>query len=266
MTYHLKPNRKKNLVPRIVVGVVIVLVILIHIIFPNFFITIFSKVGIPVLQGEGGMFGFFGGIGDGFSSNQNLARENRVLQEKIDAFKVDHDATALLALENAELKKLLGRATTTRSTVLSTVLARPPQTAYDSVILDIGEEMGLAVGDQILAYADVPIGRISEVHDGFSKAILFSSPGQSVNVVVGTSTYATAEAMGGGSFRIKIPQETAAAEGDPVAIPSIKAEIFGSVVKIDSKEGDAFKYLFFQSPVNISAIRWVQVEASAKTK
>ncbi len=259
MMYHLKPRRKKSLVPLISISGSLIVLLSIHLIFPNFFVSIIATLGIPILTSKQALTQNLAGV-DPFISKNALAEKNRQLQETIDGLHIAVERATLLETENAELKNLLGRNTLNRNSIVATVLARPPQTAYDVLIVDSGSELGVSIGDTVLASSIVPIGKIVEVQKNFSKVVLFSSPGESLNVIIGTSTYAVAESLGGGSFRVKIPREVTIAQGDPVAIPSIHAQFFGSVMSIDAPEGEAFKSVFFQNPVTITQVRFVEIE------
>lgn len=260
MTYHLKPRRKKSLLPLVVGSIFVCVVVGIHLLFPRFFVNIISFFGVPLMRSENVVSEGLSGVGTVFTSKEWLLTHTQELEDTIAAMKIENDQAKLLAIENAELKNLLGRGATSSRLILGAVLARPPQTAYDSLLIDLGSDSGIAVGDRVIVSGSVPIGTVVQVESSFSKVVLYSSAGESISVIIGTSTQATAEALGSGSFRVKIPREVPIVQGDPVAIPSIRAELFGTVVKVDLVEGDAFKYVFFQNPVAITDLRFVQVE------
>jgi cell shape-determining protein MreC len=260
MTYHLKPRRKKSLLPVVLGSIFVFVMVCIHLLFPSLFVNIISFFGVPLMRGENVVNDGLSGVGTVFTSKEWLLKHTQELEDTIAAMKIENDHAKLLAIENAELKNLLGRGATTSRLILGAVLARPPQTAYDSLLVDLGSDSGIAVGDRVIVAGSVPIGTVAQVESNFSKVVLYSSAGESLSVIIGTSTQATAEALGSGSFKVKIPREVPIIVGDPVAIPSIRAELFGSVVKVDVVEGDAFKYVFFQNPVAITELRFIQVE------
>ena len=83
---------------------------------------------------------------------------------------------------------------------------------------------------------------------------------ETIDVLVGTSTVEkTATGMGGGNFSLQMPVGSNVNIGDPIIIPSISANIFSMVEKIDSEPTDSFETILFKSPVNISELQYVEV-------
>ncbi len=76
--------------------------------------------------------------------------ENAALQQQIQAHSADAVARDLLEQENSELKIMLGRAPT-KNSVLAVVLKKPPFSAYDNLIIDIGADHGAATDDFVYA-------------------------------------------------------------------------------------------------------------------
>lgn len=164
-----------------------------------------------------------------------------------------------LQSENNQLKELLGRNVSNDKMTLAAVLIRPPQTPYDSIIIDAGSLMGLQVGDIIYAEMNYAIGRVVEVSDKSATIILFSSSNQKANVLIASTTTAVlAEGRGGGNFYIKLPKNIDVAVGDPIIWPDIQTMILGAVDVIDSDDGDAYAHIYFKSPININSLRYVQ--------
>ena len=165
-----------------------------------------------------------------------------------------------LQKENVVLKDLLDRKDSKQKTVLATVLVKPPLTPYDMLTLDIGEDYNVKVGDKVMVNANIYIGEVSEVMPRASKVTLYSTPGRKLSVVLGASAVSVeAVGIGGGNFNIFIPREVEVKEGDVIVIPSITANVFGIVEKVNFKETDSFQTILFKSPVNISELTFVEV-------
>lgn len=260
MTYHLKPRRQNNYRKTIFVTVVFVIIIIIQIFFPRFLIGIISMFGLPIMKTEVSISDSLSGITNITNSKKEILEENEKLRLNIDALKYSINRADLLELENLQLKELLGRSQKDKKIVLATVLARPPQTAYDSLIVDVGSEHGVKVGDRVRVQGSITLGTVSEVYENMSKVVLYSSSGNIIDVLIGTTTRANAEALGAGNFKVKLPKEEIVTEGDIIAIPSINGEFFGRVSSIEIIEGDAFKYIRFNNPVNLSSLRFVEIE------
>src|SRR3989339_1017430 len=81
-----------------------------------------------------------------YKDNANLLNENAQLKISM----IDYN---ILKDENLKLKELFGRTTPTKDLVLSSILTKPNFSPYDTIIIDIGTNLGVAVGDKV--YSDV---------------------------------------------------------------------------------------------------------------
>jgi cell shape-determining protein MreC len=195
-----------------------------------------------------------------FKTKQRLIDERTAIERELF---LAGDLLALnetLKKENETLKDLLGRQDTKLKTVLTSVLAKPPQLPYDSLLIDIGEDQGIKVGDQVIANANVYIGEVSEVLPHSAKVSLYSTPGRKLSVVLGVSAV-TAEAVGigGGNFNILLPREVEVKEGDVIVTPAITSNVFGIVEKVNFQDKDSAQTILFKSPVNVSELSFVEV-------
>lgn len=194
-----------------------------------------------------------------FVSKNFVEAENQKLRDQLAGVQVAIDRDKLLTQENMQLKELLGRHSSS-SSILATVLAKPPMSFYDTIVVDVGFSDSVTAGDIVLALGSVPIGVVHAVQPHTSTVHLFSSSGQKVEVRVGKNTQTFAEAQGGGNFLVKLPKGTVVAEGDPISAPGIGAEIFGHVESIDTNENDPFIYVRFCLPVNMSELHFLQID------
>lgn len=195
-----------------------------------------------------------------FKLKNSLIAEKTALEQKLFLAGNDMAMNQILQAENEKLKDLLGRQDTKQKSILGTILVKPPHLPYDTLLIDIGENHGVKVGNKVMANANVYIGEVSEVMPSSAKVTLYSTPGRQLSVVLGNSSI-TAEAVGigGGNFNIKLPREIEVKEGDIIVIPSITANVFGIVEKVNFKETDSFQTVLFKSPVNISELSFVEV-------
>jgi cell shape-determining protein MreC len=215
----------------------------------------FMKVGASIHQVGVAAFGIF-------ESKNSIEVENQKLKDQLAQVQVNIDRDKLLTQENSELKDLLGRHDKNTS-ILATVLSKPPLSLYDSVVVDVGSSDHITAGDLVLASGFVPVGGISTVSSHTSTVSLFSSFGQKVEVRIGKNIQTLAEAQGGGEFLIKLPKGTVLAEGDPISAPGIGAGIFGHVENIQTNENDPFIYVRFNLPVNLSELHFLQIDRTA---
>lgn len=166
----------------------------------------------------------------------------------------------VLLTENKELKELLGR-TTVSEPLLATILKKPPFSAYDSFILDVGGGEGIKVGNRVYAVGNIPIGEIEEVIGDTSRVRLYSTAGEKFDVLVGPSHIeATALGKGGGHFEVSLPRDTKIKQGDEVLVPSLGDSFVGTVDGIASEVSEPFAKILFHHPVNIYEQRWVIID------
>jgi rod shape-determining protein MreC len=253
-------NRKKFV---ITVSVIVLILVFCVPITRNF---VFG-MGTPVWK----LYNFFGSV---FQNNIEIVRsknslisENSVLKSELEKTKNLSTMNYVLKGENDDLKLILGRKTTGVNFILGAILVKPSWSPYDTLIVDVGSSDGISIGDKVMVDGNVFIGYVSEVFSNTSKIVLYSSPGEKTNVLVGDNNLEKeAVGMGGGNFKIELPREVGVKEGDSIVIPSISPNIFGIVEKISYRETDAFQTLLFKSPSNISELKWVEVITSQKKK
>ncbi|HEU5114291.1 MAG TPA: rod shape-determining protein MreC [Candidatus Paceibacterota bacterium] len=230
----------------------------------HFFPAAFPSVLFPVASGfwraESATVGWFVSMAEIVQSKYSLVTENRKLSAEIAAQNRSMLLLSALQSENDALLRDLGRAAK-GDYVLGAIMARPPVSPYDTLILDIGSSDGVAVGDKVYAEGDVLVGDVSDVFSGTSKVSLFSTPGRTMSVLVGSSTVATeATGKGGGNFVLTLPATTPLATGALVRLPGVKPHTFGIVDRIIVDSTDSLQTVLFRSPVNLSQLEFVEVD------
>jgi cell shape-determining protein MreC len=197
-------------------------------------------------------------VGSYFSSKKSLSSQNRELQKQIDSMVAKLADRDHLREENQQLKKTLGR-TNSSKRVFANVLSKPGHAPYDVLIIDVGKEQTVSVGQKVL-FENVLIGEVSEVFGNSSKVVLYSSSGRSFAVFIGEKALeAQAVGRGSGNYEIKMPRNSGIAIGDTIYVPHIEPRILGTVEKIESGPKDVFELILFKSPVNFYTLRFVEV-------
>lgn len=234
MSYEHKSNLNRNKVSTSTKLVVVfgIIIIILNVFFPHFLSSIFIKVFNP----------FWGKVEkQGISVELKDAMINELLSE------------------NTQLKSILGRDTAS-STIIAFILKKPPFTAYDSYIVDIGSNNGINVGNRVFSIGNVLLGEISEVNSDTSKVKLYSSFGEKFNVNIGKNVQTTAIGKGGGTFEVILPRDTDIKEGDAVIAPDIHTSIFGIVQKVIIDPAKTFYTILFSQPVNIYEQKMLLIE------
>lgn len=258
---YLQDKARKNRKIRWIVISVLLLAVLFYFRTPvgrglnSFGAFIFSPVA-SVGQNTGG---FFSNLINGFKNKNALVAENETLKTQLYATSLENLNYQVVVDENLKLKEILGRKSS-GTYILGNILAKPYVSAYDTLIIDIGEVNGVAVGDLVFALGNIPIGKIASVQNATSKVLLFSSPKEKVNVIIsGTDTYVDLIGRGGGNFEIILPRDMTLETQTQVLLPGGMPYTLAILESTINDPRDAYQKALLKSPVNIQAIKFVQV-------
>ncbi len=189
-----------------------------------------------------------------FSENETLKQQNSDLRGSM----IDYQ---ILKTENDQLKELLGRVPAKSSMILGTILAKPNSSPYDTIIIDIGADVGLIEGQRVFANGSIPIGKISSVYANSALVVLYSSPGETTEAQVsGSNASVELTGRGGGNFEMSVPLLLATEKGASVVLPNIESQVVAIVEDVISTPTDPLKKVLLRSPVNIQELKWVQVK------
>lgn len=259
MTY--RRDKKRN-TKKLLVGGLLTLFLVYTVLFTRVFDVLSIGVGyvaVPVWKTQEYISGTWNNIRTTFVFKKDLLAENKRLREDMEIASAKLLDRNLLFEENIELKELLNRGVE-EQTVFGVVLTKPSRSLYDTLIIDVGENAGVKKGDKVLYGGTIVIGEVVQVLPRSSKVLLISSPGESIDVVVGRDNIAAiAHGRGGGNFELKLPRDSDVVVGDVVRVPNITTRILGRVEYIETKPSDPFKTVLFSGPINIFKLKWVEV-------
>ena len=239
MSYEHRSRVNNRIVPSPIkfLSIIIGILILLSIIFPNFLSGFFTTIVSPFWNIEKSL--------RGDSMDQQRALQGAVVSE--------------LEKQNAEFKEMLHRNASTSPMLLAYVIKKPPFSAYDSYVIDIGDNK-VEIGDKVYALGNILIGEIAEVNSNYAKVKLYSSYGEKYDVQIGSSNIqATATGQGGGSFEVTLPKESKVHVNDNVIIPDLEPSIFGIVKSVNIESARAFSTILFSQPINIYEVKWVEI-------
>lgn len=241
------------------------LMMLFHFFYPRALREATYRAAAPVWRAEGFVRDTATRLLLHFSSKEALIRENEGLRRAFAERERTLLDRTLLAEENRALKETLGRRGK-EVRILAALLAAPPRSPYDSVILDAGSEEGIAAGDEVL-FGSVVLGRVVTLFSRTAIAELFSTAGVKTAVLIlhkGKGIPAEAEGVGGGAFIAVLPKELLIAEGDPVVMPGLNPTLFALVETIESDVSDSFQTMYFKNPVSVGELRFLEVRKNAE--
>ena len=188
--------------------------------------------------------------------------EKDIKTEKI-RVSIDLQNTTILELEkeNSDLKEIMARNSSSSPMLLSYIVKKPPFTAYDSYVIDIGKNSGVKNGDKVYANGNLLLGEIVEINGNFAKVKLYSSYGEKFDVLIGKNNIeATATGKGGGAFEVVLPKDSKVQLNDSVSVPDLNVSVFGIVKNISRDPARAFSTVLFSQPINTYEQKWVQVK------
>jgi cell shape-determining protein MreC len=245
--------------PYSVSAIVVLLVFLLFLIVPTFVPASTHVIGKPLWAVRNFFGAHFGDVKAFALSRTTMLERNKELQQELDEARTQLLALSVYKRENDEFKNIWGRENVFQG-VLGVVLSKPPQSTYDTFILDIGSNQGIEIGDRVIVSDTIFLGTIDEVFDTSSRAKLFSSVDTDTLAVIDrTSISVTLNGKGNGNFEIKAPQELDIEVNDTIVLPGINPSIIAKVVEIEDNPQNSFKRVYAQTPVNISNLNSVLV-------
>jgi cell shape-determining protein MreC len=218
----------------------------------------------PVASVRTSLAASVGTLVEGFAPNASLAAENESLRAQLASTSVALMDRNLLYAENIELKARLNRPASSTRSVLASVIMRPPASPYDTLMLDVGSDASVRVGDLVSAGGSVYVGRIAQVYGQTSRATLFSTPGETLDALLtnprtSTNTPLSLAGQGGASMVGEVPTGVDVSVGDPVILSNLGVELVAHVTAIDMGGEKSFKTVYVQLPVNPLSLRFVEV-------
>ncbi|HRH24049.1 MAG TPA: rod shape-determining protein MreC [Candidatus Paceibacterota bacterium] len=194
-------------------GVIILILIVLRLALPGVFTALFTPLW---------------NLGNFFTGQAHRTEDAATLEARVLALEAENET---LRNENRALTE--NSDDETRG-IVAGVVARPPLSPYDVLILGEGTDQGLYEGMQAFSKG-IPVGTLESVSAGSARVALYSSSGRATEGWVGEARVPiTLYGLGGGAFQADVPRESGVVEGDMVYIPGPGALPMGVVVAIES--------------------------------
>ena len=238
--------------------VFVLLVLLLRFLAPNAFWWAFS----PVFRSADALSAQTHFLLSGFENTANLALRNEQLVRENAALTSENQA---LLQKATNLGALSGPAASGKAApgIIAGIIARPPASPYDTLVLSLGANADVAVGMEAFGDGGVPLGVVTDVLPDFSRVTLFSAFGMSVDGWVGrTNIPLTVLGGGGGAMRASLARSAGVKVGDGVFIPGPGALPVGSVVRIDSDPSSPSVTLQIEPALNPFSVTWAELRAT----
>ncbi len=191
-------------------------------------------------------------------SRMELLHYTQELEQEIASNQGIAATLAYITAENDELRNLLSASSSPQ--IVAGVLARPPYTPYDTVVIDKGSEDGIVEYAPVYHGKGIALGYVHAVFSHMSYVTLFSSPGvESTVYIFGANLFTTAYGEGGGVVHLSVPQGVSLTRGDAVVLPSLHTGTLGTVDEIQSIATEPEQHAYVTLGVPLQSIRIVSV-------
>lgn len=191
-------------------------------------------------------------------SRLELLDRIKTLETRVASSRGMENTLAYLTKENEELRSLLSASSTPRT--VAGVIARPPYTPYDTIIIDRGSNDGIIQNAPVYHGNNIVIGYVRNVFPDTAHVTLLSSAGTEATVYLfGSQLFTTAYGEGGGIVRLSVPQGVPITHGDTVILPGLEGGVLGTVRDIQSIPTEPEQHAYVALPVSLQSIRLVGV-------
>ena len=251
---------KRKRITRNIIGFGIFIIISIFGFF-TFTGKIFNNIGLPIWKTQNIINDKVNDLGylvktkeSVYKENENLVQENTNLINSM----IDYQ---ILKNENDQLKELLGSSLLKPDFIIANILTKPNHSLYDSIIIDIGSDNGVQIGNKVYVNNKIPVGEISKIYSNTSFVTLYSNPEQVTEGAIDISN-ATVNLIGrgGGNFEMTIPLDLSSEKGVMVTLPGASSDVLAIIDGVVSSPNEPVKKVILHSPVNIQNVKWVEVK------
>ncbi|HLP43769.1 MAG TPA: rod shape-determining protein MreC [Candidatus Nanoarchaeia archaeon] len=181
---------------------------------------------------------------------ENILAENQAKMIRFDSLFQEHQT----------LLEAYSRSPFAGSVVLANVIAKPPQSPYDILLVDVGSSSNISLGSRVYGLGGIPLGRIGETTDSQAKVVLFSSVGEDNQAIIErTGATVTLEGIGGGNMESEVGQDLDIVVGDKILLPQFNGALVATVVEVDKTATSAYKKVLYRTPINIFHLRFVEI-------
>lgn len=140
------------------------------------------------------------------------------------------------------------------------VIARPPVSPYDVLVVSAGERTGVSVGMVAYTRANIPVGTVEQVGDTSARILLYSAPERVTEGWIGEAKVPVSlVGRGSGAFVGELSKEVAVVVGDGVFIPGPGGQLIGHVVRVDSSPSSPSVVVQIRPLGNPFSITWVKL-------
>ncbi len=228
----------------------------------TFFVKAINYIGQPIWQEKEVFINGSNNLSYLTRTRESLSKENKKLSKENSNLKISMIDYQLLKNQNDKLKELLGRVPVVHTSILSSILMKPNNSPYDTMIIDIGKNEGIKENSKVYIDGNVPIGIINKVYPRTSLVELYSNPGKVTKAVVSVNNSNINVQLigrGGGNFEMSVPIGLIIPKGTMVTLRSLNGGVIAIVEEKISDTSDPEEKIILRAPVNIQSEKLVEV-------
>ncbi len=231
--------------------VVVVILFVLRVAFPDAFLAILS----PLWRAGETSTARVGAVESFFVDKQSLAAERDRLLTENTALVVEN---GLLRAKVEDLTKLVGTRTESEQGIVAGVLARPPISPYDVLIVDRGSMDEVEVGVLAFGNGGTPLGTVAATTKHSSRVLLFSAPGRESAASVGENRIPiTLIGQGSGAFTTEVSKDAGIVVGDQVYVAGPGSLPVGTVIAVLTDPSATTARVRIRPIVNPFSSTWV---------
>lgn len=214
-------------------------------------------VGKPFWSAGNSLSAGVGNVGSFFTDKAALTNERDALLRDKAALEAN---AATSAARIHDLEQLLGDRMETGNAVLAGVLARPPISPYDVLVIDQGSESGIAAGNRVQGPGGMPLGVVESVTGSSARVLLYTAPAKETESWIGEGRIpVTVVGEGAGSMSAEVARDAGVVVGDLVYMMGPGAVAVGSVVAVGNDPSSPRSKVDIRPLQNPFSITWVTV-------
>ena len=236
------------------VGMFFVLTVLARTFAPGVLITVVSpglSLGTWVSERTYSFVSSFSHTAEVVHERDRLLEENQALQ----------NTNRTLVAKVEDITHLTGTSPTPSTRIFAGILARPPVSPYDTLLIDTLGHTGLHNGAHVYGPGNVPLGTLEAISGSHARVKLYSFPGEISNGWVGEKRIPiTLTGVSAGAFTATLSRQSGVAVNDVVYLPGPGALAVGSISSIDSDPSSPQDAVHIVPYTNIFSLTWVEIE------
>lgn len=256
-----KAIKRRNRFLVVGVGFLVIVFLVLFLFGSKPFVSTGYRVATPFWQLSSKLDQLFSQTADlSLSSKRELLNEIASLKSARSSDVARLNKAKVLERENVELRQALGYIWPEESWLIAGVLVKPPDTPYDILVLDVGQDNGVVHDQLVFSSAGTILGVVKEVFAKQSFVVLLSTPGVRTDVVIESQGVAVvAEGKGGGVYEIHVPRSVEVERGDQIVLPGRQTEVLGQIGEVIFDPRDPFQTVFVSSSTNFYHERFVYI-------